>query len=129
MRHRAVPARRGIAGGHGLFVKAIRVIENEERAQAASFQVGHEFIEGRPVVCALLSLDATPTKVHADELEAGGGDQIEIPLVTAAEMDVSPPLSRPLRREAASAESPERGSRGAHARAVASFSPNIYTCH
>ncbi len=79
---------RVLRGRAVFFVQRMGIIQNVDRAEAALFEIGSEGIVGGPIVLAGLMFDAFPKEIHADETEAGGGDEVQIFLAALSEVNV-----------------------------------------
>lgn len=107
-----------------VLVERVRVIQNIQRPQSASLQVGGQFVVGREIMLPAPALDAGPAKIHANEFEAGLPDQIEVPLVPAHEMDVhAHALRQNQRRQISGANRPDAPAQQKHCKPQANHSP------
>ena len=65
------------------------VVQNENGSDATFGQVHIQFVIVRPFVIALRGFSAFPAKVHANEFESSGGDEVEVALVAGDKMNVN----------------------------------------
>src|SRR5689334_18147172 len=77
-----------VLSGDRLLVKRIRVVEDVVWPDAALLQVGGQLLVFRPLVFSLLPFGGSPAEIHADESEPRRGDHVEVPFVSAREVDV-----------------------------------------
>ena len=91
-RRRGPPGERrhafGMLGRSGFLVEVVRVIEDEHGPQATLLQISEQLVVVGPVVLAPLTFGMGPTEIHPDELETGGGNQVQIAAMATGEVDV-----------------------------------------
>ena len=84
----------GVGTGCRILVKRMRVIEDEDGAQPALFQVGQQLLITGPIILALPGFYAAPSEIHPHELKPRARDHIEVLLVAGDEVNIHPNARR-----------------------------------